>query len=164
MRVKDKSTICCEACGFAQVSDQHGFLHKKSDVGQEIRYISDWSKLIYADMKKKLQDGTEGSLCCKTRIYMIDDAKNKFVEVGHGTVSLSREGFRIEGQIREELTDLQISIGNLPTLPFKPGKYLEVQHGPEIYRCVLEDGKLVMKFINMLKIFYELNSTQKTVK
>ena len=28
-----------------------------------------------------------------------------------------------------------------------------------LYRCVLEDGKLVMKFINMVKIFYELNKT-----
>ena len=48
-------------------------------------------------------------------------------------------------------------IGNVPTLPFSPGKHLEVQDGPDTYRCVLEDGKQVMKFINMVKVFYELN-------
>ena len=53
---------------------------------------------------------------------------------------------------------MSFPIAGIPTLPFKPGKYLEVQHGSDIYRCVLSDGRLVMKFINMLKIFHELGS------
>ena len=39
------------------------------------------------------------------------------------------------------------------------GKNMEVQHGEVIYRCYPGDGKLVMKFINMIKIFYELNTS-----
>jgi hypothetical protein len=31
-----------------------------------------------------------------------------------------------------------------------------VQHGKDIYRCVLEDGRLSMKFINLIKINHEL--------
>lgn len=30
-----------------------------------------------------------------------------------------------------------------------------IQDSQTIYRCVLKDGKLAMKFINMVKIFYE---------
>ncbi len=62
----------------------------------------------------------------------------------------------VEGRINGEPVQLTISSEGLPTLPFSPGKYLEVQDGKTIYRCVLDDGQLVMKFINLLKIFYSL--------
>ena len=57
--------------------------------------------------------------------------------------------------MNEEENELLIPITNFASLPFKPGKHLEVQHGEKIYRCVLKDGHLAMKFINMVKIFYE---------
>jgi len=37
-----------------------------------------------------------------------------------------------------------------------------LQHGSEIYRCVLEDGRLAMKFINTLKAMHEINNPVKT--
>lgn len=45
-------------------------------------------------------------------------------------------------------------------LPFSPGKYMEIQDGQNIYRCVLEDGKPVMKFINMVKAFHEIKGSK----
>lgn len=36
----------------------------------------------------------------------------------------------------------------------------ELFSGEDIYRCVLGDGRLVMKFINMVKIFYELHQNR----
>ena len=95
---------------------------------------------------------------------MLDYEKHKFVEVGSGVVNLSNGQFQLSGQINGDEVGLTVPTSNVPTLPFSPGKYFEIQHGDTIYRCVLDDGKMVMKFINMLKIFYELNSTQKTVK
>ena len=87
---------------------------------------------------------------------MIDFKKNKFVEVGHGTVTLSNDAFTLTGQIHDESVDITIPIISIPTLPFKPGRCFEIQDGSTIYRCVLEDGRQVMKFIHMLKSFYEL--------
>ena len=75
-----------------------------------------------------------------------------------GTLTLDPSQFTITGHIRGEEVTLTIPIAGVPTLPFKPGKYLEVQQGSDIYRCVLSDGRLVMKFINMLKIFHELSA------
>ena len=156
MEVKDGSTIRCKQCGYEQVSDEYAFLHNRSGVGEELRYVSDWSKLIYERLRAKMARGEECALAAKTKIHMIDEKQKKFVEIGQGELSLSREEFRIEGQIHGEDVCLNIPIANIPTLPFGPGKYLEIQHGEQIYRCVLEDGRLVMKFINMVKIFYEL--------
>ena len=87
---------------------------------------------------------------------MINFKKNKFFDVGEGTVSLSERGFSIVGQINGKETDMLVSIANVPSLPFGPGKYIEIQNGQDIYRCLPDDGRIVMKYINMVKIFHEL--------
>lgn len=157
MQVRYSSVICCSHCGYEQVSDDYGFFHNEKGVGPEIRYASDWSRMIYNQLKKQVEDGELTQISSKTKICMIDYEKHKFVEVGQGTLTLHRGSFRIQGTIHGEETDMTISADGLPTLPFSPGKYLEVQDGKRIYRCVLENGKLVMKFINLVKIFYELS-------
>ncbi len=148
----------CRACGYEQQSDEYGFLHKASAKGGEIRYVSDWSRLIYNRLKEKILAGEQDILSSQTTIRMIDYSRKKFVDVGHGTLTLDRNQFTLQGQLRGEAVTLNFPIAGIPTLPFKPGKYLEVQHGSDIYRCALSDGHLVMKFINMVKIYHELNS------
>ncbi|MBQ8831106.1 MAG: 1-acyl-sn-glycerol-3-phosphate acyltransferase [Oscillospiraceae bacterium] len=154
---KETNKLCCTNCGYEQSFDAYAFMHKTGSVGQEIRYVSDWSKLIYTELKDKIRDGVSNTLSASAKICMIDEKTNKFTEAGRGIVTLSPAGFNINGTMRGEAVDLDISIANVPSLPFSPGKYLEVQRGNTIYRCYPDDGKLVMKFINMIKIFYELD-------
>ena len=156
MEVQNKDTIICTECGYTQKSDEYGFLHHIKGPGKEIRYVSDWSKFIYGKVKEKMQAG-EKSLSASTKIQMIDPKKKKFVEVGYGTIKLSEEGFLLQGMLNGEVFSLPVSINGIPMIPFKPGKYIEIHKGMEIYRCVLDDGKLAMKFVNMLKVFYELS-------
>ena len=155
IKAQDGTTLTCEKCGFSHMSDEYAFLHNRSGIGPTIRYVSDWSKIIYAHLKEKITQGRETLLTAKTKIHMIDFKKNKFKKVGEGILSINAEQFTIEGTIHEKEVCLTIPTTQFPTLPFKPGKYLEIQHGSDIYRCVLEDGRLAMKFINMVKIFYE---------
>jgi len=157
IELKDPSTLRCCKCGFEEKSDEYGFLHKTAGDGDEIRYASDWSRIIYDTYKKELETDLNASLTAETDIHIIDNDKNKFCKAGYGTLSLSREGFIIKGSLNGEPIDLSVPITVIPTLPFSPGKHLEVQQGDRIYRCVLADGKLVMKFINMVKIFYKLS-------
>lgn len=164
MCVKNENTIYCSECGFYEVSDEYAFLHNHSGIGEEIRYVSDWSRFIYDDLKESIKQEVISKLCAKTSIHMIDYNKNKFVEVGFGTITLSKENFVINGEINGKTVNLSVSIANMPSLPFSPGKYLELQQANNIYRCVLDDGKLVMKFINMLKIFHEMKNAEEERK
>ena len=156
----EKDRLRCSACGYEQGSDAYGFLHKTSSHGEELRYVSDWSLGIYGRLKEKLLSGEVADLSMPMTIRMIDYDRKKFMDVGHGTLSLNARQFTIDGVIREQPVSLAVSIAGVPTLPFKPGKYLEVQDGNDIYRCVPEDGRLVMKFINMVKIFHELSQNK----
>lgn len=157
MQVREISTIFCTACGYAQTADEYGFLHNTEGLGEELRYVSDWSRRIYSDLRCQVEQGRVTSLSCTAKIHMIDYDKHKFREVGEAAVTLDRDSFTVTGTIHGECVDMKISIGGLPTLPFSPGKYFEIQDGKNIYRCVPDDGKLVMKFINLVKIFYSLS-------
>lgn len=158
IRVKCKNILQCEKCGYAQQSDDYAMLHKCSVHGEEIRYVSDWSRLIFEKIRDSAERGELASLSCATAFHMLEEGKNRFREVGRGCVSLNKDAFNLAGEMNGEPVDISVPIANIPTLPFGPGKYFEVQHGGSIYRCVLDDGRLVMKFINLLKAFSCLRS------
>ncbi|MBR2621778.1 MAG: 1-acyl-sn-glycerol-3-phosphate acyltransferase [Clostridia bacterium] len=163
MQVKDKCILYCTECGFAHKSDDYGFLHNVGGVGEEIRYVSDWSRMIHDELKQRMIRGEEETLSASTAIHMVDPQKNKFVPVGQGNVTLSSQGFALDGGIKgEENVHLEIPTVTFASLPFKPGKNFEIQNGNDIYRCVLEDGRLAMKFIHMVKIYYELHDEAHT--
>lgn len=156
--VKEKATLLCSHCGYALTADRYGFLHNTAQIGQEIRYISDWSRWIFNTMRSEMKADPELTLSGRTKIKMINQAKAKFEEVGEGTLTLNASGFLLDGIVHNSQLRINLPVGSVPTLPFSPGKYLELQYGNDIYRCVLEDGKLVMKYINMVKILYELHA------
>ncbi len=160
INIKNKNTLFCKNCGYEQCSDRFGFLHKTSQTGEEIRYVSDWSRLIYNDLKNRVINGDERELSSYATIRMIDYSKNKFVDVGEAQITLQKGRFIIKGVINGQEKEIIVPTVNFASLPFSPGKYFEIQCGENIYRCVLCDGRHVMKFINMVKIFYELHQNR----
>ena len=159
MAVRDKSVITCAHCGFTQKMDDYGFFHCE-DQEKEIRYVSEWSRLIYRDMARKLEADNTMQMQAEVFFRIVDNKKHKMVDAGEGTILLKRGSITLAGNIWGEETVLEVSIMGVPALPFSPGKYLEVQHGEDIYRCVFKDGRPVMKFINMLKSLYELEQAE----
>jgi predicted RNA-binding Zn-ribbon protein involved in translation (DUF1610 family) len=150
------SVISCTECGFAEESDKYGFLHKISDTGTEIRYVSDWSRKIYNDLKERIERGEDIPLSSKAKFMTVNKKKNKFVESGAGSLTYRGGHLYLSGKLNTENFELDVNASCFASLPFKPGKHIEVQHGKDIYRCVLEDGRLSMKFINLIKINHEL--------
>ena len=150
------SVISCTECGFAEESDKYGFLHKISDTGTEIRYVSDWSRKIYNDLKERIERGEDIPLSSKAKFMTVNKKKNKFVESGAGSLTYRGGHLYLSGKLNGENIELDVNASCFASLPFKPGRHIEVQHGKDIYRCVLEDGRLSMKFINLIKINHEL--------
>ncbi len=155
MHVYSENIIACSECGYAEKSDRSGFLRRVSDFGPEYRYASDWSRWIYSELRAKIERGVEDVIATDVRVQMIDEATNKFRDVGVGSITLSAYGFHFVGTIREQEVDTVIGISNFASLPFTPGRCLEIQHGDDIYRCFPTDGRLTMKIINIVKIYYE---------
>lgn len=156
IQVKDRSTIYCTECGFEETSDEFAFLHNEKGIGREIRYVSDWSRHIFENMKEHIRRNREYTLSSATKILMLDYDKHKFKEVGQGNISLSPKSVVLSGTVNGNPLELNMASTQFPSLPFTPGKYLELQNGKDIYRLVLDDSRLVMKFINLLKASSEI--------
>ena len=132
--VKDKSTILCTECGYAQKSDEYAFLHKISKEGEEIRYPSDWSRIIYQDLKKKIESGECSLFSSKTKVLTIDKKSNKYTEIGEAVLTIDRERVTLRGNGADGEIDVSVPTASFPSLPFSPGCYLEVQNADHIYR------------------------------
>lgn len=157
----DSQTLTCTACGYSQHSDEFGFLHNDGQ-GPELRYVSDWSRQIFDDLKDRLRHDPDYAITAETEIDALCADKPKFVPAGQGALTVRADGISLTGVLHGEPLEVTLPVGAIPTLPFSPGRYLELQHGSNIYRCVLTDSKLVMKCINMVKIFYELHAEELT--
>ena len=156
VKVKDKSSIYCTECGYEEKSDGYAFLHLKGVIGKELRYVSDWSRQIFKKVKEDIRNAPDTVLAVKTKIHIIDHARHRFYEAGSGILSISQKIISLKGEINGASLDIAAATANYPTLPFGPGRYIELQIKDKIYRCVPEDGRQVMKFINHIKAFYEL--------
>jgi len=155
MHVRDKRVIYCEKCGFSEKSDNYGFLHKISEVGKEIRYVSDWSRYIHNRVARILDAEADIEMSCKAKIRMIDHGRHRFTDVGTGVVTLTKDQFTIEGKIKGEPLSVSVPTANFASLPFSPANYFEVQHNSDIYRCIPEDPDRVMEFVHTVKVLYD---------
>ena len=160
MRVRARNTIYCNRCGFEEVSDEYAFLHRKGKRGREYRYVSKWSRLIYDNLQKRIHAGLEEGMSLPCSVSVFRAETRRYEPVGEATVSRTLHHFHIVGTLSGEATDLSIPTANFASLPFKPGKYFEIQHGDISYRCFPEEGMTVMKFVNMVKIYYEIHSAE----
>ena len=157
IKVKNKNTLYCDSCGYELVSDNKGFLRNDCGFGPDIRYVSDWSKLIFEEQKNAILNQPELRLETPVQILMINEKKHKFCPVGQGILSLKDAVFDFAGVVNGQQTQMHLPVTSIPTLPFTPGKHLEIQQGDVIYRCVPQEGRLVTKLINMVKIFHQLS-------
>ena len=158
---RGEDTLYCAQCHYTEQSDAYGFLHKVGNVGEEIRHPSKWSADIRARLEAKMAKGQLDTLTTPVKIQMVPVGKKNFVDMGEGTLTLSRECFTLSGHIGGDTATVTIPIAPFVSLPYKPGCYIELQHGAEIYRCLPENGKLTTKMIHMIEIFYARATAQK---
>ena len=161
MRTKKKKTIYCVQCGFEETSDKYAFLHNKKGVGEEVRHVSVWSKMIYNNLKDKVENGKVKKITTMARIQLIDPRKHKYKDAGRARITLTPDTLSIKGIINGEDVDLAMPTSSFPSLPFKPGRNFEIQHGDVSYRCFPQKPLVVMKWVNLVKIYYELKTEEK---
>lgn len=162
MEVRDRSSILCTSCGYCLVSDEYGFLHNRQGLGPELRYVSDWSLQIQESVRRDIRDGLLQELSFPCAVRLIDPVRHKFRDAGTGTLSLNADRVYLAATLNGQEKTLQVGVASLPSLPFSPGKYLELQCGNDIYRCVPEDPRVVMKCIHTLKCFHQLQQAKLT--
>lgn len=164
IQVKNKKTLYCTECGFEHTSDEYGFLHNSGKVGEEIRYVSDWARFISDEVENGIKNGLITEISADATVQTINLKKKKYLDVGRAKITLNSKKFIIDGTINGESAYIEVPIATFSSIPFKPGCRFEIQHNKCSYRCVLDDGKLAQKFVNIVKKYYELNEIERKSK
>lgn len=158
MEVIGKDTISCKHCGYSEKADKYGFLHLTNG-NREIRHACQWDCEIYDKLRDEVMANQDYCLTKHATICQIDYNKHKFVPIGEGDVTLNKNGFVIDGTLNGEKTTVDIPISNICVLPNSTSnKHVELQKDKQIYRCIFEEGKFVMQYLHLLKIFFEINN------
>ena len=151
-------TMKCTNCGNEVYLDEYSFLNPKTKDDVCFKHVNVWYDKIYENVYKEIVGKENFGLCEDIEIEMLNYKKHCFEKVGQGKLYLSKEGFKIDSSISGEQKVIEVPIKMMPMAPFKPGKYLEIQDGLDIYRCIFTDGQKIMKWIMAIKIFFILNN------
>lgn len=152
--VADHNHISCTTCGFTQTMDTMGFLHC-GNAEQEVRHVSLWVKWIQEQRSHEIGEGFSMNLSCK--VSVMDGKDIGFRPAGQGKVTLNTTSVILDAVIDGQPRYIEKSIVDFPSLPFVPGKRFEIQDDMLSYRCFPDDPKMVMEWINTLKILHKIN-------
>ena len=158
VKATSRDTLSCTACSYAERSDRYGMLEKVSEVGEGIRYVSDWARKIRARVMDELNSGTALPITLPSTLHAINKKTSKFEEVGRVTFTLTEDKIILDGTAYGEPLLREVSVTPFASVPFKAGVFLEVQNGEEIWRILPDDGRQVMRTVNFIKAIYERNN------
>ncbi len=159
-QVLNENIMKCSYCGNEVYSDNYGFLYPKTSDDICFKHPSDWYQHLYEKLYEEIRDNENYTISSPMTLKMLDYKKHQFIEVSKGIVSLSREKFIIDFSLNNERKIVEVPIKQIPILPSKPGVHFEVQNGKDIYRCCLDNGNEVTKWMDILNIFYKLNNNK----
>jgi 1-acyl-sn-glycerol-3-phosphate acyltransferase/ribosomal protein S27AE len=87
-----------------------------------------------------------------TSLLWNEPGKYGYQVMGHGTLSLTREAVIYEGKVFEKTETLCFDMKNILMVPFAAGEYFEIASGTDIRRFVLDDVRIMMKWVLAIRL------------
>ena len=148
----------CTACGNEIKYGRDGILHLIN--GKTFDFISDWYAFERDDIKKQVAD-ENFELSGKVDLYINNEKLKKFNKVGHGVLSVSKDGINYKGEDGEYKT-LRFKIENRDTIAFRMGVNLEVSEDDNIYRFAFTEGLYSTKFVLAIEELHKVIFRERT--
>lgn len=92
-----------------------------------------------------------------------EPGKNGYQDMGHGTLTLTREAVIYEGAVFEKSETLVFDMKDILMVPFAAGEYFEIANGSDIRRFVLDDVRMMMKWVLAIRLIRDEYYERKTV-
>ncbi len=87
-----------------------------------------------------------------TSLQWNEPGKYGYQDMGHGTLSLTREAIIYEGKVFEKTETLFFDMKDILMVPFAAGEYFEIANGSDIRRFVLDDVRMMMKWVLAIRL------------
>jgi 1-acyl-sn-glycerol-3-phosphate acyltransferase/DNA-directed RNA polymerase subunit RPC12/RpoP len=96
-----------------------------------------------------------------TLLQWNEPGKFGYQDMGHGRLSLTRKAVIYEGIIFDKSETLYFDMSNILMVPFAAGEYFEIARGSDIRRFILDDVRMMMKWVLAIRLirdeYYEKN-------
>lgn len=96
-----------------------------------------------------------------TALLWNEPGKYGYQEMGHGKLSLTREAVIYEGKVFDRIIIQSFEMKDILMVPFAAGEYFEIASGTDIRRFVLDDVRMMMKWVLAIRLirdsYYEKN-------
>jgi hypothetical protein len=102
------------------------------------------------------------SITATTSLQWNEPGKHGYQDMGHGKLSLTREAVIFEGKVFESTETLYFDMKNILMVPFAAGEYFEIANGSDIRRFVLDDVRMMMKWVLAIRLIRDEYYEKKT--
>jgi 1-acyl-sn-glycerol-3-phosphate acyltransferase len=157
LRSKGNKLFCISCHNEALLNNQLFF-----EPGSEDSLVFDGFDNWYDFQKKSLSTEIQDPcfrMAAPTTLQWNEPGKYGYQEMGHGTVSLSREAVIYEGTVFDRMTTLTFDLKDIVMVPYAAGEYFEIANGTDIRRFVPDDVRVMMKWVLAIRLirdtFYE---------
>jgi hypothetical protein len=106
---------------------------------------------------------TDFRLTAATSLQWNEPGKYGYQHMGHGTLSLTRESLIYEGNVFEKTETLFFDMKDVLMVPFAAGEYFEIANGSDLRRFVLDDVRMMMKWVLAIRLIRDEYYEKKTV-
>jgi 1-acyl-sn-glycerol-3-phosphate acyltransferase/DNA-directed RNA polymerase subunit RPC12/RpoP len=81
-----------------------------------------------------------------------EPGKYGYQEMGHGKLSLTREAVIYEGKVFDQMSTQYFNMKDIIMVPYAAGEYFEIAKGNDIRRFVLDDVRMMMKWVLAIRL------------
>ncbi len=141
-----KSRLICPACGHVMEYDRYGRVG-----GLRIDQL-------YHDQEREMQEAilADPEFRIASPVRLESFRGDRLVEVGSGTLSLTRQEYVFEGLVDQEPVVLRFHPKNVLTLPTDLGRNIQIYEGYIIYQFVIDEVHTPTKFVIAGEIIHRL--------
>lgn len=160
LRSRDNKLFCLDCDNEAVMNRKLFFEPGKSD---SIVYdgFDNWYDFQQESLLTEIHD-PDFRITAPTLLQWNEPGKYGYQDMGHGTLTLTREAVIYEGKVFEKTETLFFYMKDIIMVPFAAGEYFEIANGSDIRRFVLDDVRMMMKWVLAIRLIRDEYHEKKT--
>ena len=154
--------LFCLGCGNEAVMNNKLFFEPGRSDSSVFDGFDNWYDFQQESLLAEIH-ATDFRLTAATSLQWNEPGKYGYQHMGHGTLSLTRESLIYEGNVFEKTETLFFDMKDVLMVPFAAGEYFEIANGSDIRRFVLDDVRMMMKWVLAIRLIRDEYYEKKTV-
>ncbi len=151
-RLRSKGNrLFCTACNNEAVLNNKMFFEPGTKESVVFDGFDNWYDFQKESLLKEIHE-PGFKLTAGTLLQWNEPQKYEYQDMGHGMVTMTREAIIYEGKVFEKDETLCFDMKDIMMVPFAAGEYFEIAKGPEIRRFVLDDVRMMMKWVLAVRL------------